>query len=705
MRLALPLLLVACGGGEPDREPVDPSTTPPTTTTTATSFTLHGRVVDDDGAPVADAMVLFGGRPETMVTSGPDGSFAIAFTPVGYGEPAIVAAKPGYRSVGDEFFDAESFVELQLRRVSEVDNLDYVFQDPGDGVDAMQENCSHCHTTFVADFLSSAHAEAARNPLVQDLYAGVAGGRDQAACAAAGGRWEVGHEPGTEAGQIAKCYLGGGVLPDLNPQCGGPGDPPCDAAGATAPTAFGACADCHAPGIDGVAGGRDLHDAWGLAYDKGVHCDVCHKVRDVEPSLPPGVGGRLVLGRPSEPGRNAMFAWDPVYYGPLIDVPNIVMGGSWQPEFELAVFCSGCHQQEQAALVPGTQLAPRWPNGLPVHTTYAEWQAGPYNRDATQCQFCHMPADPDRNNAVDVSTRERSSITFGFPREPEDVRRHLFRSPLQGSPRLIDGAVYVSLALSVDAGELVVDTSLTNIGCGHAVPTGEPMRALVLVVEADGACGELDAVGGMTVPDTGGALASGVVEADLTVAGDVVTWPGHGLSVGAVLRAVRPSGAWDDYVATGAFAGFTPVEKGMPILDPVAEVTVVAVAGDQLTTSEALAVQAGDTVFAGAPWAGAVDGQAATALAGHAGYAFAKVLTDPTGERHVPHYRAVDVASDNRIGPGDSARTTHRFALPPACQGVEARATLLYRPVPLSLAEERGWTSQDHVIATATATL
>lgn len=40
------------------------------------------------------------------------------------------------------------------------------------------------------------------------------------------------------------------------------------------------CADCHAPGIEGKAGGRDLHDPVGIAFESGNHCDVCHKARD-----------------------------------------------------------------------------------------------------------------------------------------------------------------------------------------------------------------------------------------------------------------------------------------------------------------------------------------------------------------------------------------------------------------------------------------
>jgi len=703
-------LALGCGGGERPHEstlgpPESSDSYDSTTTELATSFYLTGTVVDQDGSPVSDATVLFGGRSDTQVLTDASGVFTIWYTPEGSGEPAIVAAKEGYRAIADEFFDATSVITLTLRRISEVDNLAYVYQDPGDGENVLLEDCTHCHTSFVADFVQSGHAESARNPLLHDLYAGVASGHDSDSCVQAGGTWASGHVPGTEGDTVEKCYLGGGVLPDLNPQCGGVAQLPCDAPGAAAPSEFGACADCHAPGINGVAGGRDLHDAHGLAYDMGVHCDTCHKVRDIDMTRPPGVGQRLVMGRPSEPG-GAMFEWDPVYYGPLIDVPNVAMGGSYQPKFELAVFCAGCHEQEQPALVPGTVLAPEWTAGLPTHSTYSEWQQGPYNQEATQCQFCHMPANTELHNAVDLSTPDNASITFGFTRDTEDIRQHVFRGPLQGSPRLIDTAVYVSLALATEGDELVVDTSLTNLGCGHAVPTGEPMRALVLVVEADGACGPLTPSAGMTVPDIGGAHATGIVDEDLTVAGTLVQWPGHDASEGDVLRAVRPSGVYDDYAAIGPWFSKTPEEKGMEIFDPVGETSILSIAGDTLTTDTPLDVQAEDTVFVGAPWTSAPpDGDPSAPLAGHPGYAFAKVLTDDAGNRHVPHYRAIDIASDNRIGPGDSARTSHRFTLPVGCTDVEVRATLLYRPVPLLLAAERGWDAADYVIATASSAL
>ena len=349
------------------------------------SFEVTGTVVDWDGNPVEAAMVMIGGRDHEMVLTDDAGAFRLWYVEEDGGVAAVVAAKIGYRSRGFEYFDGETPVNIAIRKIEEPDNVEYTYLEPGDGIDNMQENCTHCHTSFVAQFLDLKHAEATKNPLVQDLYAGV--NRllsDPTSCEDEGGQWLVGHEPGTSSGYIEKCYIGAGVLGDINPNCGGDGELACDDPSlddADQPDAFGACADCHAPGIDGVAGGRDLHDAHGLAYENGVHCDTCHKVADVDLSLEPGVGQRLIMGRPTEEGADT-FEWEPVYYGPLKDVPNIIMQGSYQPKFNHSVFCAGCHEQNQAALIPGQALdSQRWPDGLPIHSTYSEWEAGPYNQE------------------------------------------------------------------------------------------------------------------------------------------------------------------------------------------------------------------------------------------------------------------------------------------------------------------------------------
>jgi hypothetical protein len=100
-----------------------------------------------------------------------------------------------------------------------------------------------------------------------------------------------------------------------------------------------------------------------------------------------------------------------------------------------------------------------------------------------------------------------------------------------------------------------------------------------------------------------------------------------------------------------------------------------------------------------------VDGAASPALAGAVGYSFARTLIDPLGQRGVPHYRAVDMVSDNRLAPQAQATTTHAFAVPPGCASATIEAVVVYRPIPLGLGRQRGWDAKDYVIAATSQTV
>jgi hypothetical protein len=710
-------LTVASGGCKVPAPSAPVETAPPGPTSAAkegeVSFEVRGVVLDRAGAPVAGAMVMQGGRSDERVLSDGAGKFKLTLRDNGINVPAVVAAMMGYRAVGVELLmPPEDPVELRLHKVEGPDNIHYVYEDPGDGENIDLEDCTHCHQSYVQQFLTSKHAQATRNPLVQDLYAGVNRALSaRVVCEEAGGRWLQGLEPGSKDQKIEKCYLGDGVLAALNTQCGGARQPPCDAPALEAsqePKHFGACADCHAPGIDGVAGGRGLHEATGTAYEKGVHCDVCHKVADIDLGKPPGVGQRLVMGRPGEPGENT-FKWEPVFYGPIIDVPNPMMRASYQPKFNESQFCAGCHEQNQPALLPGQELdAARWPDGLPVHSTFSEWQAGSYGKDGVPCQHCHMPVSPDALNSISLMKDKRDeSITFGWERPGEDNRMHTFMGPLDGEPRLIDTALRLSLTSGATPGRVATRVTLKNAGAGHAVPTGEPMRSLVLVVEAtSNSCGTLEPVAGMSIDDVGGALASGVVGQGVTVKGRAVKWAdGAKLAQpGQRLRVVRPTGEFLDYDGVGWFAGAArqASEKGLPAQVPVAHAEVVSVQARGLTLKDSISVEPGDLVYLGDSWSSSLeDGAPSRHLAGAAGMTFARVLVDAAGARQAPHYRAIDMVRDNRIAPGASTTTEHAFARGESCAQGKVRATLLYRPHPLALAQAYGWDARDYIIATA----
>lgn len=721
------------GAGGATSSTTSTTTSIPTTTTTFSTagsggstgelpdtFTVTGVVTDGD-APISGAIVMqAGGSP--AFTTGPDGVFSIELTKDIPGTRTVVAAKIGYRSAGAEFLALpDGPTELVLLAVKAPDNPGYKFEPPGTGDPAIDNStavCGHCHTTFVAQYRASAHAKATKDPLVQDLYSGVSEGPvSQAECALRGGELRAGLVPGTESDTVDKCYAGGGVLPDLNPGCGAPGGLSCDdpaLPAAQKPTSFGRCADCHAPGMDGPAGGRNLHEAVGIAFDAGNHCDVCHKARDVDLTKPAGVAGALVLQRPHEKVSDQPAAKTiQVMFGPLPDVPNPFMGGSLQPKFSTSELCGACHLQRQEALLPGSALDPgRWPEGLPTHETYTEWEQSTYNTPGTPCQFCHMPPDDTGlASTLDVTNASNASLAFGFVRPPEQIRKHIFRGPLHGAPRMIDLALNLALstAVSTNAGgdaEVTASVTLQNVGAGHAIPTGEPMRSLVLVVRAAGCAADWPAVGGMTVHDGGGALARGIAGVDVQANGATLTWPGGAAAAtpGMAVRVVRPTGTFDDYPGVGFFAdgALTPAEKGLEIFAPVGESVVTAASAGSLTLAAAIPLLPGDVVYLGQPLpAPPVDGEGALPLAGAAGYTFAKTLVDPAGERSVHHYRAVDIASDNRIPPLAMAKTKHTFRLPAGCSTGKVTAVVLYRPVPVDMARLRGWDARDWVVAQA----
>jgi hypothetical protein len=207
----------------------------------------------------------------------------------------------------------------------------------------------------------------------------------------------------------------------------------------------------------------------------------------------------------------------------------------------------------------------------------------------------------------------------------------------------------------------------------------------------------------MTINDVGGAIREGVVGSDVTIAGATLTWDASKVAkVGEVVRVVRPTGTYDDYAGIGFFSNpsLTPKEKGLERLAPVGEAPVVSVNGGAIEVGAAIPANAGDLVYLGDALPNSLaDGNASLALAGSAGYTFAKSLVDASGARNVPHYRAIDMVSDNRIAPGAHAMTTHSFQLPAGCASATVSFTVIYRPIPVALARLRGWAAKDYVIA------
>jgi hypothetical protein len=382
----------------------------------------------------------------------------------------------------------------------------------------------------------------------------------------------------------------------------------------------------------------------------------------------------------------AVGPWLPLTFAPYDDVSHIQMGAVPRAFFTGATICAGCHELSEPPRLPGATLdSSRWPDGeLPMHSTYSEWLAGPLG-NVTPCQACHMPPDSTALNAADLTGPDAAGIGAGYVRQPGDVRRHVWGGPRTEASGLLDSAGALFIEKQEVSGELEVAVTLRNAGCGHQLPTGEPMRSVLLLVEASCAGATLAPSGGDVVP------AFGESYARQDDSGDWNLWPNA--QVGQVVRVVSRPGGHHDYEGYGPFGdgSFDAAAKGMPVELYVGESTITSVNAGVVTFDSPL--PAGDIAYLGD--AGPDEIGASPRLAGAPGFGFARVLADPDGNLMVPHYRAVDVVSDNRLAPQAEWTSVHRFDLGGGCAEPQVRARLVYRPLPGALQDERGWERDD----------
>ncbi|MGB0589390.1 MAG: hypothetical protein ACPGU1_06910 [Myxococcota bacterium] len=626
-----------------------------------------------DGLPAAQTLVVQGGNPERWMTDA-EGKVTIEVDLFVPGDHFVMASHPDARIAGqsvfykDPFFEDTAEVTIELTRFENVDNEAYVFKDPGEpGHSHVIEKCAHCHLTVADSWGGSVHRVMAKNPVTHDIYEGTASGTDtEAACASRGGTWMEDVHPSTGEARF-RCKVTDGVVDH----------------GIT-----GGCADCHAPGIDGAVGGRDLRDAKGRSYDEGAHCDVCHHVESVDLTLDPGVAGSLRILRPSEeapfPG---VGEWHPLTFCPNPDNANKLMSCVQRDHFRQSSFCGGCHEHEQAVLVPGASIdAARWPEGkLPIQSTFTEWSESALAA-VVSCQGCHMPGAPEEVvNGADLQafSGDNTGITGGWPRPPGSVHLHSWPGPRSDEGSKLASPLSLNISQSVTGSELSASVTVTNNGAGHSVPTGEPLRAVLLIVTAECEGVALSATGGDAIPDIGGAYAMKTSDADWS------TWPAA--KVGQVVRVVTRPGGYHDYTGFGPFGDgtFDSAQKGMPVEHVVGESVIEAIVDGVITFESPLPT--GDVAYL-------VD---ANAHAGASGFAFARVTVGAEGARMVHHYAATDIASDNRLAAGGAWTSEHRFNT--TCEAPVLTARLVHRALPLHLAVERGWELRDQTMVTATS--
>lgn len=322
---------------------------------------ISGRVVDDsNGLPIAGAMVRVQATEAPVATTNANGEFTLdvaPLTPVNVGAAVAYQHNQPINYVTNAVFavDGQNTVEVRLPRIPAATNASYVPLNAS--------VCGTCHSEQHEQWLTSRHADAARNTWVLDLYAGTG-------------------TPGGSAGYVYK------NLHD-------PGE-------------SGFCAACHAPMQDVFTPGQLAFDdiSTGPGLD-GVSCLGCHQQSHVDDAFINGiahVNGKVTYRFPNDPS----YVTGLYVYGNLPDVQAGTMRNALQTQFGQSLICAGCHQYV------------RPDNGSPGQNTYLEWLASPYavaGPNFKSCQDCHMPNE---------AAAGPIAATSGFERPASQRHRHDF---------------------------------------------------------------------------------------------------------------------------------------------------------------------------------------------------------------------------------------------------------------------------------------
>jgi hypothetical protein len=178
-----------------------------------------------------------------------------------------------------------------------------------------------------------------------------------------------------------------------------------------------------------------------------VTCDFCHSVRSVRP----GTDRPFVLevgGAKTGPLRGGQSSAHEVAYSDVYTSSSL---------------CAPCHQYTND-------------RKFDVLTTYAEWQTGGFAAKNATCQTCHMRATS--GNVVDPKVARSAELAV-----------NIHEMPGGHSVAELNRALLAQITAERKGETLEVTVQLTNRGAGHMVPTGSPLRAIVMVVDADNGVG------------------------------------------------------------------------------------------------------------------------------------------------------------------------------------------------------------------------
>ena len=185
--------------------------------------------------------------------------------------------------------------------------------------------------------------------------------------------------------------------------------------------------------------------------NEGVSCEICH----------------YITGSTEKEPFNFSFVIEPgsTKYGNRKDAKSPAHKTAYSQFMRTPEFCATCHDEQS-------------PYGAWVKSTYREWKAGPYAKEGTRCQDCHMHYS------------EGKSASMGKKRD--DIAHHVFhgshsKTKLKGA---VDIALYANKEELRPGDKLKLKAVLFNGKVGHMIPSGSSEERMlwleVWAIDANG---------------------------------------------------------------------------------------------------------------------------------------------------------------------------------------------------------------------------
>lgn len=195
------------------------------------------------------------------------------------------------------------------------------------------------------------------------------------------------------------------------------------------------CLECHSPVAARIGDfGLQRKVSW-----EGVTCDYCHSITEV------AFNG-------SNPKAKVEFTM--VKSGPLKDASSGGHGTVFSAVHTSSLTCAPCHEYKNSL-------------GFPLLTTFSEWKNSRYGREEKACQSCHM-------------SRVAGEVVDPRIQRSSEAKINLHQMPGGHSADQLASTIKATLNAVREGGHVRVTVDVSNQKAGHYVPTGSPMRRLVM---------------------------------------------------------------------------------------------------------------------------------------------------------------------------------------------------------------------------------